>query len=121
MNAELLALYTDEALLADIAKYEGTSAHGWLNIDKALLRLDTPERRVRAKGEGETLTNLIGGITSHNVNMAVDTLLRQIAAGEEDKELYGERTAREYREREANLRKATGNPAAIYYPREFAR
>lgn len=81
-----------------------------------LLRLDTVERRRRALAEAHTLANLMGGILSQRLYEAATTLLANISRGQEFMELYGERTAREYREREAALREATGNPAAIYYP-----
>lgn len=100
-----------EAIAAD------SKIPGARNSAPYLLKLDTPERRRRAVSEAETLGNLVGGTFSGNVWGAVSNLLELIASGKEDGEMYGERTAREYREREQALREATGDPTAIYYPR----
>lgn len=81
-----------------------------------LRKLDTKEQRERAVAEAHTLSNIRGGIHSSNVYSAVSEMLRNIAAGNESKELYGERFAREAREAEKALRERTGNPNAIYYP-----
>lgn len=86
-----------------------------------LLQVDTVARRGRVLDEAHTLGNLIGGVLSGNLCSARQSLARLIAEGRETDEMYGERTAREYREREAELRAATGNPAAIYVPPAWRR
>lgn len=106
--------FTSEMLEADI-EFGGYGILNHPEQARQLLKLDTPERRKRAYYEGSTRQNLIGGILSGTIYHAVIELLQNIANGEEEKELYGERTAREYREREAELRKTI--PGAIYYPR----
>lgn len=88
---------------------------------RELLRLDTPARRRRAADEAHTLGNLLGGVPSTRTAQAVTALLSNIENGREEAELSGERTAREYREREAELRQASGNPTAIYYPPHTGR
>lgn len=101
---EILARYTDEKLQADIAKYEASGQmfhRGDANRARHLLTLDTPARRRRASDEG---SNLIGGRPSDSVHDAVRNLQRLIENGQEDRELYGERTARTYREQEAERR-----------------
>lgn len=105
--------FTTEMLEADV-EFGGYGVITHPEQAKQLLKLDTPERRKRAYYEGSTRQNLIGGILSGTIYHAVTELLQNIANGEEEKELYGERTAREYREREAELRKTI--PGAIYYP-----
>lgn len=77
-----------------------------------LLRLDTPERRRRAQSESYTLGNLRGGRPSDNLWDAVNDLLRMVAAGTEDQEMYGERVAREDRERQQADRAAQLSVAA---------
>ena len=104
--------YSDEALDAD----EKDGMPGPRHAAKYLRTLDTVERRKRAVSEAWTLGNVRGGIFSSNVYSAVSELLRNIEAGNESAELYGERFARVAREREAELRATTGNPNAIYYP-----
>lgn len=111
-------MYGDAMLQADVA--EGRyGVHTHPAQARELLRLDTVERRRRAAAEAHTLGNLMGGVPSGNFHNAVNDLLRRIERGEESQELYGERTAREYREREAELRKVT--PGAIYYPNRSNR
>jgi hypothetical protein len=97
--------YTDEALQEVIAVND-TMTPGPMNCARHLLRLDTPERRLRAQQEGNTLTNLMGGRPSDRVYEAVTALLQNIANGTEDEELYGERIARQEREREQAFREA---------------
>jgi hypothetical protein len=114
--ARQLARLSDENLNSYLT--DPKAMPGDRNSAPYLLLLDTPERRWRAEGEAHTLLNLgVAGRYSHGVHLAANALLHLIAAGREDDELYGERTARIYREREAELRRTTGNPAAIYYPR----
>ena len=86
-----------------------------------LLQVDTVARRRRVLAEAHTLSNLIGGVLSGCLCNARQSLARLITEGREADEMYGERTAREYREREADLRAVTGNPAAIYYPPQMRR
>lgn len=95
--------YTTERLLAD----QENGCPGDRNAAPYLLKLDTPERRLRAVQEAHTLTNLIGYRYSEAVYNASSSLLKLIAEGKEDEELYGEKTARRYRETEAEYRKAT--------------
>ena len=98
-------VYSTEALEADVAKGGyGVSTHP--RQARQLLRLDTIERRRRAKFEAMTRQNLMGGILSDNLFYAVSDLLAMIAAGREAEEMYGERTAREYRERENEAKAA---------------
>jgi hypothetical protein len=80
---------------------------GERNAAPYLLKLETPEQRLRAVSEAHTLTNLLGFRYSEAVSNAVSALQRNIEAGEEDKPLYGEATARKFREAEAE-RKAMG-------------
>jgi hypothetical protein len=84
---------------------------------RVLLRLDTVERRKRAMAEAGTRQNLMGGILSANLHHAVNDMLAAIAAGREDQELYGERTARQYRERENEAREAQMAAAAAAFAR----
>ena len=108
--------YTTEMLEADVE-------HGDLGIlthpsqAAELLKLDTVELRKRAMGEAQTLTNIMGGVLSGALYNAVNSIKHNIANGTPDAELYGERFAREAREKEAELRRATGDSSAIYYPR----
>lgn len=74
------------------------------------------EYRDRVWAEAHTLCNIRGGIMSGNLYYARQELQRNIDAGEPERELYGENFARVAREREAELRRITGNPAAIYDP-----
>jgi gamma-glutamyl-gamma-aminobutyrate hydrolase PuuD len=80
---------------------------GERNSAPYLAQLDTPERRLRAIQEAHTLTNLIGMIHSQAVYHAVSNLKKLIENGNEDKPLYGEATAKKFREAEAE-RKAMG-------------
>lgn len=107
--------FTTPMLEADLAE----GSYGILTHStqaRELLKLDTEARRQRVWDEAHTLSNLIGGVLSQHLYSAADSLLRNIAEGRESDELYGERTARQYREREQELRQITGNPSAIYYP-----
>ncbi len=74
------------------------------------------EYRSRVWAEAQTLTNVRGGIMSGNLYYARRELEAHIEAGHPERELYGENFARVAREREAELRRVTGNPAAIYNP-----
>lgn len=80
---------------------------GERNAAPYLLKLATPEQRLRAVADAHTRTNLIGFRYSEAVYHSVSDLLKNIANGEEDKPLYGEATAAKYREAEAE-RKAIG-------------
>lgn len=92
--------YTDENLNVDL----NSNWPGDRNAAPYLLKLDTPERRLRAVQEAHTLSNLLGFRYSEAVYNAVKELQKNIANGEEDKELYGERTARKYRQAEQERR-----------------
>lgn len=96
--------YTTERLNEDLVS-------GWpgdRNSAPYLLKLDTPARRVRAVQEAYTLSNLVGYRHSEAVHAAVSELLRNIANNEEDKALYGEATARKYREAEEERKRIFG-------------
>jgi hypothetical protein len=93
--------YTDENLAVDLK----SGSPGDKNAAPYLLKLDTPEQRLRAVQEAHTLSNLLGFRYSEAVYNAVKDLQKNIANGEEDKELYGQATARKYREAEEERRK----------------
>lgn len=93
--------YTTENLQVDLR----SQFAGDRNAAPYLLQLDTPELRLRAVGEAHTLTNLLGFRYSEAVYNAVKELRKNIANGKEAEELYGERTARRYRETEADIKK----------------
>jgi hypothetical protein len=110
-NSDRLARYTTEAL-------EGGSVHP--RQARALLRLDTPERRCRAYDEACTRQNLHGGILSAQIWEAASDLLRMVEDGVEDREMYAEGVARRHREAESEMRRLTGEPV-ILFPREMGR
>lgn len=91
----------------EATKSSADASPGDRNAAPYLLKLDTPEQRLRAVGEAHTRMNLLGFRYSEAVYHAVSDLLRNIAAGEEDKPLYGEATAKRYRDNEEEWRKAT--------------
>lgn len=106
--------YTDAELQASIdAGGYGVGIHP--RQAKELIQVPFEYRR-RVVAEAHTLNNVVGGILSGNVYSARAELQRNIDAGEPERELYGENFARVAREREAELRRITGNPAAIYNP-----
>lgn len=111
---------SDAMLKADVEK-GGTGVCTHSRQAEELLKLDTEARRWRAMDEAHTRQNLLGGVLSQALWSARSELMANIAKGEEDKELYGERTAREYRESEQRLREATGNPNAIFIPAAMRR
>ena len=92
-----------EAIVSGAVK----SFPGDYNSAPYLLKLDTVERRLRAVGEAHTLCNLLSFRYSQAVADAVSALLDNIAAGQEEKLMYGEATAKRYRDSEAERRKAT--------------
>lgn len=94
----------------------GQYGRGDQNAAPYLRQLATQVQRRRAVAEAWTLNNVVGGRFSSNVYAAVREMLRNIEAGNESKELYGEHFARVAREREADLRRTTGNPNAIHNP-----
>lgn len=106
--------YTDAELQASI------DAGGYgVGIHPAQARelIQVPfEYRARVVAEARTLCGVVGGIMSGAIYNARMELQRNIDAGEPERELYGENFARVAREREAELRRITGNPAAIYNP-----
>lgn len=107
-SPEYLARYTDEALTAKAAQQGGFArAAGYL-----LERLDTPERRARADSEGWTLNNIRGGRYADMVWDACNDLRRMIEQGREDGEMFGERFARQDRERQQIEREARLHAAA---------
>lgn len=108
--------YTTPMLEADVEE-GGYGLQTHPRQARELLKLDTEAHRRRAYEEATTLQNLMGGNLSSQLCSSVQALQRLIAQGTEDEELYGERTARVYREREQELRRLSNNPAAIYYPR----
>lgn len=104
--ASLEERYSTERLQETIDR-GNHSFPGPANRARHLLLLDTPARRKRADWEGHALTNILGGRPSDNVHTAVLDLQRLIASGrEEDGELYGERVARQDRERQQAVRDA---------------
>ena len=88
--------YTTERLNEDLKN----GCPGDRNSAPYLLKLDTPERRLRAVQEAHTLSNLVGYRHSEAVYAAVTELQRNISNNKEDQPLYGEATARKYREAE---------------------
>ena len=90
------ARFTTEALEATLEDWGGIHPRQAIH----LLKLDTVERRQRAYAEAMTQQNLFGDILSACLSRAVHALLESIANNTEQQELYGERTAREYREAE---------------------
>lgn len=111
--------YEDDMLRADVEEGAyGVQTHP--NQAAELLKLPTEALRRRAMAEAQTRVNLQGGVLSGVLFSVVDDLLAAVAADRDGEELYGERTARVYREREAALRASTGDRSAIYYPSEFA-
>ena len=110
-EAYVQRVYSTEALEADVAAGGyGVTTHP--RQARELLRLDTIERRRRAYFEAGTRQNLMGGILSDNLYYAVNDLMAAIGAGREDQELYGERTARRYREADQAHREAALTAAA---------
>lgn len=106
--------YTDAELQASIdAGGYGIGIHP--AQAKELIQVPFEYRR-RVVAEAHTLCNVIGGIMSGSLYHARIALQRNIDAGEPERELYGEKFARIAREKEAELRRVTGNPAAIYNP-----
>ena len=104
VREETMDDYTNEALEA--AKASTGMNAGARNAAPYLLKLDTVEQRRRAVGEAHTRMNLLGFRYSEAVYHAVSELLRNIAAGDEAKPLYGEATAKRYRDNENEWRKA---------------
>ena len=100
VDPKIALRYSDAQMQSDLDNLDN-AAPGPANRARHLLLLDTPARRARADAEGHTLTNLLGGRPSERVYDAVRELLDNIRNGKETKELAGERTARIYREQEA--------------------
>lgn len=98
---KLVSKYTNEML--EEAKKSGSP--GDKNAAPYLLKLDTVEQRRRAVGDAHTRMNLLGFRYSEAVWHSVSDLRKNIAAGEEDKPLYGEATAKKYRDAEEERRK----------------
>lgn len=106
--------YTDEELQASIdAGGYGIGIHP--RQARELIQVPFEYRR-RVVAEAHTLVNVVGGIMSGALYSARQELQRNIDAGAPERELYGENFARIAREREAELRRITGNPNAIYNP-----
>lgn len=106
--------YTDAELQASI---EAGGYGAGIHPAQAKELIQVPfEHRRRVVAEARTLMNVVGGIMSGALYSARAELQRNIDAGEPERELYGENFARVAREREAELRQITGNPAAIYNP-----
>jgi hypothetical protein len=89
----------------EATKGSADASPGDRNAAPYLLKLDTVERRLRAVGEAHTLMNLLGFRYSEAVYNAVSDLSKNIAAGQEDKALYGEAIAKRYRDEENARRK----------------
>ena len=94
--------YTTEAL-EDAAK--NSIWPGDRNAAPYLLKLDTPEQRRRAVADAHTRMNLLGFRYSEAVWHSVEDLIWNIKSGQEDKPLYGEATAKKYRDAENERRK----------------
>lgn len=91
---------SDEGLQASIDA-GGYGAPGGFHPRQANVLLTVPaEYRDRVYWEAGTRQNLMGGILSDQMHYAAQDMNRLIAAGAPDVEMYGERTAREHRERE---------------------
>lgn len=110
---------SDEGLNATIAHGGYGPGGGAVHPRQArpLLRLATVAQRERAFREASTRQNLSGGILSDNIHYVVNDMLRAIADGREAEELYGERTAREYREAEEARRAAELKAVAARFQR----
>lgn len=98
--------YSTEALEA-VKSSTAIMSTGDRNAAPYLLKLETAEQRKRAVADAHTRMNLMGFRYSEAVYHSVSDLLRNIEAGQEDKPLYGEATAKKYRDAE-NERKALG-------------
>lgn len=96
--------YTNEGLEAAKAS-TGSMNNGARNAAPYLLQLDTVEQRKRAVADAMTRMNLMGFRYSEAVWHSVTDLKRNIEAGQEDKPLYGEATAKKYRDAENERRK----------------
>lgn len=96
--------YTTEGLLKAQSS-TGSMNNGARNAAPYLLKLDTVEQRKRATSDAMTRMNLMGFRYSEAVWHSVTDLLRNIEAGEESKPLYGEATAKKYRDAENERRK----------------
>lgn len=108
--------YTDAELQASIAE-GGYGIKAGIHPAQAKELIKVPfEYRRRVIAEAHTLCNVVGGIMSGAIYSARTELQRNIDAGEPERELYGENFARVAREREAELRRISGNPNAIYDP-----
>lgn len=89
----------------EAVKGSADASPGDRNAAPYLLRLDTVEQRRRAVGEAHTLMNLLGFRYSEAVYNAVSDMRKNIAAGNEDKPLYGEAIAKKYRDADNERRK----------------
>lgn len=106
--------FTDTALEADIAA-GGYGRPGGIHPRQAAELIKAPEEyRQRIYNEAGTLTNVLGGVLSGTIYDARVELMRNLEAGEPERELYGERYAREAREREEEIRQALWNAGAHY-------
>jgi hypothetical protein len=98
--------YSTEALKAVMAD-SGIMSTGDRNAAPYLLKLATEAQRRRAVADAHTRMNLMGFRYSEAVWHSVSDLLRNIEAGQEDKPLYGEATAKHHRDVENEWRIAT--------------
>lgn len=101
-HAARRAYSMSDAGLAETVAAGGYGVSGGVHPRQAvpLQRLTTVAHRERAMREASTRQNLQGGVLSDQVHYAVNDLARMVAAGTEADEMYGERTARVYRERD---------------------
>jgi hypothetical protein len=104
MGKDIMDKYTDEALEA-VKSDTSLLSTGDRNAAPYLLKLATVEQRKRAVADAHTRMNLMGFRYSEAVYHSVSDLLRNIEAGEEDKPLYGEATAKKFRDAENERRK----------------
>lgn len=119
-RAHRVKAMTDEGLQASIdAGGYGSEAPASVHPRQAVALMRVPfEHRARVESEGMTRQNIRGGILSDNVWDAASDMLRMIAKGDPaEQEMYGERYARQDRERQAAHREQQLAAAAARFGR----
>jgi hypothetical protein len=104
VGKEAMKDYSTEALEA-VKASTGVMSTADRNAAPYLLKLETEDQRKRAVADAHTRMNLMGFRYSEAVWHSVSDLLRNIEAGDEAKPLYGEATAKKYRDAENERRK----------------
>lgn len=99
-RVERVKAMTDEGLQASIDAGQVVSPAGFHPRQAAALKRVPFEHRERVYNEGGTRQNMRGGILSDNVWEAASDMLGMIANGNADAEMYGEKAARQDRERQ---------------------